>query len=245
MREKGKKMNEQERKEFEDSLDATADLFFGNMDGDDIVKSEPTISEEMKANPEQFRNIKTVKQEITNILSTVKQPSRKQYPVAKHQIASLTELGLIELMPASFGYTDAATIISAAKDAGGKQIGEGDTATNSDASKLYTLLNEVEEVKTVELENAVLILGNVGDDYSNVAMEAIVNDGRNPIGSGGTWHAKHVDGIVWFLETWPLFKGKTVEVYRVTKNQHSFFHRGLTTDSWTRALSLYGLERLN
>lgn len=89
-------------------------------------------------------NTETVKQEITNILSTVSQPSRKQYPVAKHQIATLTELGLIELMPVGFGYTDAATVISAAQDAGGKQIGEGDTATSSEASVLFQLLNAVE-----------------------------------------------------------------------------------------------------
>lgn len=85
-----------------------------------------------------------VKQEISNIISNVNSP-RRQYPVAKHQIVSLTELGIIDLMPANFGYTDAAAVIEAAQDAGGKQFGEGDTATSSNASKLFQLLNAPEE----------------------------------------------------------------------------------------------------
>jgi hypothetical protein len=94
-------------------------------------------------------NTEAVKQEITNILSEVKQPSRKQYPVAKHQIATLTELGLIELMPAGFGHTDARVVIEAATNSGNKaNVGWSDygdaSVSYSNASKLYQLLNEKE-----------------------------------------------------------------------------------------------------
>lgn len=195
-------------------------------------------------------NTEAVKQEITSILSTVKQPSRKQYPVAKHQIATLTELSLIELMPAGFGFTDAAAVISAAQDAGGKQIGEGDAATISNASKLYTLLQTAEKIeeiqpeKMVDLENAVLILGNLEGDYSRVAMQLIYRDGHNTFLTP-VWRAKAMNGIAWLLESSPQIKDKKVEVYRVTKHQHSFFYRGTTTDYWNAAIKHYGLESLN
>ena len=42
-----------------------------------------------------------------------KQVTRKQYPTSKAQIAKLTELGIIDLMPTKFGYTDAAVVIEA------------------------------------------------------------------------------------------------------------------------------------
>lgn len=95
-------------------------------------------------------NREAVKNEITNIIEAqqAKQVTRKQYPVAKHQIATLTELGIIDLMPTKFGYTDAAVVIEAAKNNGAmvggfNASGEGDVVKAS-ASTLYTLLNEVE-----------------------------------------------------------------------------------------------------
>jgi hypothetical protein len=75
--------------------------------------------------------------------------ARKQAPVAKHQIKTLTELGILELMPKGFGHGDARVVIEAAQDAGGKQIGgfnaygEGDVTT-SHASALYQAINEIE-----------------------------------------------------------------------------------------------------
>lgn len=122
-------------------------------------------------------NAELVKQEIANILSTVKQPSRKQYPVAKHQIATLTELGLIDLMPAGFGYTDAATVISAAQDAGGKQIGEGDMASSSGASVLFQILNAVEVVEaeesTFQVGQSVQVLPHT--QYSNLSQGTVTS----------------------------------------------------------------------
>lgn len=123
-------------------------------------------------------NTETVKQEIAQLLNTVSQPSRKQYPVAKHQNASLTELGLFELMPVGFGYTDAATIISAAQDAGGKQIGEGDMASSSEASVLFQLLNAV-EVIAIETETQFQVGQTVRvlphTQYSNLSQGTITS----------------------------------------------------------------------
>jgi len=99
-------------------------------------------------------NREAVRTEINSIISDLHiriggRAARKQYAPAKHQIVKLTELGIIDLMPAKFGYTDAAAVIEAATDSGKtvggfNAYGEGDV-TNTPASKLYTLLNEVEE----------------------------------------------------------------------------------------------------
>lgn len=73
-----------------------------------------------------------------------RQVTRKQYPVAKHQITKLTELGIIDLMPAKFGYTDAAVVIEAAtngKTAVMNAYGEGEEIGASD---LYLALHEEE-----------------------------------------------------------------------------------------------------
>lgn len=79
----------------------------------------------------------------------------RQYPASKKQIAELTELGLIDFMPIckhpsvrGIGYTDAAAVISAAKESG-KSVGgfnadgEGDVV-RSNASDLYKAIHEVE-----------------------------------------------------------------------------------------------------
>lgn len=94
-------------------------------------------------------NREAIKTEIENILSTVKQPLIKQYPAAKHQIAKLEELGLIEFMPTmrkvGIGYSNAAAVIEAAtsaKTAVMNAYGEGEEIA---ASKLYELLNEKPE----------------------------------------------------------------------------------------------------
>src|SRR5690606_3383420 len=75
------------------------------------------------------------------------QVTRKQYPVAKRQIEKLTELGIIDLMPAKFGYTDAAVVIEAAtngKTAVMNAYGEGEEIGASD---LYLALHEESSVE--------------------------------------------------------------------------------------------------
>jgi hypothetical protein len=66
---------------------------------------------------------------------------RHQYAPAKHQIAKLTELGLLHLMPKGFGHSDAKVVIEEATS--GKQTfitayGEGEEAP---ASPMYVAIN--------------------------------------------------------------------------------------------------------
>ncbi|MEG7679898.1 hypothetical protein U2083_14160, partial [Listeria monocytogenes] len=56
-------------------------------------------------------------QQIINQLIEEKQRQiryARQYPIAKHQLVKLEELGILNLMPAKFGHTDADVIIAAA-----------------------------------------------------------------------------------------------------------------------------------
>lgn len=108
------------------------------------------------------------------------QVTRKQYPVAKHQLVKLEELGIRDLMPAKFGYTDAAVVIEAAttdKSAVMNAFGEGEETA---ASELFAALHEVETVEVtvtndsrIEIEgveckiyrNALWIDGGDNDDF--------------------------------------------------------------------------------
>lgn len=129
-------------------------------------------------------NSNQVKQEITNIIEQLHnriggKAARKQYTVAKWQIATLTELGIIDLMPAGFGHSDANAVIEAAKD-GGKWVGEGDQVTATEPSELNKLLNEVvvepakpeiENNHTYKVESSFLlegeaIIGYAGDTFT-------------------------------------------------------------------------------
>lgn len=72
--------------------------------------------------------------------------ARKQYPVAKHQITTLTELGIIEFMPKGFGHADAKAVIEEAQRSSTSVMnayGEGETIG---ASALYQAINEVVEI---------------------------------------------------------------------------------------------------
>lgn len=93
-------------------------------------------------------NTQAVTTEINRLLDSVN--NFRQYPTSKEQDETLKALGLFDLMPKRMvkngtkfiGYTDAATIISAAHDKGKGVMnahGEGE-ATGS--STLYDLLNE-------------------------------------------------------------------------------------------------------
>lgn len=82
---------------------------------------------------------------VTDLRARLPKGGRKQYPAAKHQIATLTNLGLIDAMPRGFGYQDAAEVITQAtsgrRNEGALNAeGEGDEWA-VEASTLYTLLN--------------------------------------------------------------------------------------------------------
>lgn len=104
-----------------------------------------------------------------------KQVTRKQYPVAKHQIAKLTELGIIGLMPAKFGYTDAAVVIDAAttgKTALMNAFGEGEEIA---ADELNAALNET-EVMTAEAIAATINIDLSDEDFSEGEKAESIND---------------------------------------------------------------------
>ena len=84
-------------------------------------------------------NATKVQEEITSIIEKFhktlhpRQISR-QYPPAKHQIATLTELGIIELMPSNFGHGDAKAVIEAAQQSDSaimNAFGEGEEIAGS------------------------------------------------------------------------------------------------------------------
>lgn len=61
--------------------------------------------------------------------------ARKQYPAGKAQIVTLSELGIINLMPKGFGHSDAAAVIAEAnrvKTAVFNAYGEGEVVPASD-----------------------------------------------------------------------------------------------------------------
>lgn len=128
-------------------------------------------------------NREAVQNEINSIIEanhkTLGKFSSKQYPVGKAQITTLTELGIIELMPLApysrtIGHSDAKAVIEAAQDSG---KGASTDALSDDpatypASKLYTLLNEVDE--PIGGGNADIHVG----DYVQVAPHTTYGDLR-------------------------------------------------------------------
>lgn len=86
-----------------------------------------------------------INQEIAELHARIGgKAARKQYAPAKWQIAKLTELGIIDLMPAGFGHSDADVVIKAAtteKTAIFNAYGEGETVLATD---LYKAINEAE-----------------------------------------------------------------------------------------------------
>lgn len=97
-------------------------------------------------------NEQKVRAEIEKVLEQYKNKVWRQYPATKVQIAKLTELGIVDLMPRRakgnvIGNYDAQLVIAAAEDAGGKSTGgftawgEGDVVRTI-ASALYQALHE-------------------------------------------------------------------------------------------------------
>lgn len=130
-------------------------------------------------------NSEAVKTEIQNVITANTErigykAARKQYAAGKAQIATLTALGIIDLMPAKFGFSDADAVISAAQDSGKTVVDSFDSATKLNASALYTLLNEVDanEETTDEISyngHTIIITGSVVKGYK---FEVGMSDGR-------------------------------------------------------------------
>lgn len=95
-----------------------------------------------------------IKNEIARIITELHEKiggkaARKQYQVGKAQREQLQALGIIDLMPAGYGFSDAKAVLEAATDGpreiGGKTAeGEGDSYVTS-GSALWKLLNPAPE----------------------------------------------------------------------------------------------------
>lgn len=88
-------------------------------------------------------NSTKAQEEINNLIEATARKSKhaRQYPPAKHQIKALEELGILDMMPAGFGYTDAAVVIEAANRSA-SEIYHHDESETISASALYEALNE-------------------------------------------------------------------------------------------------------
>lgn len=95
-----------------------------------------------------------IKNEIARIIAELHEKiggkaARKQYQVGKAQREQLTALGIVDLMPVGYGFSDAKAVLEAATDSprevGGKTAeGEGDSYVTS-GSALWNLLNPAPE----------------------------------------------------------------------------------------------------
>lgn len=126
--------------------------------------------------------------------------ARKQYPVSKHQIATLTELGIIEFMPKGFGHADAKAVIEEAQrgsTAVMNAYGEGESIG---ASKLYRAINEV--AKTIEAQTfTVSERDNEIEIDGEIFFVNVNNDNTVSIEiDGGVGEAYDVDGSVGYSE---------------------------------------------
>ena len=97
-------------------------------------------------------NTQSVQNEITSIIEANHsriggRAARSQPRIAKHQIATLTTLDILDMVPNApyckfIGHSDAKAIIEAAQDAGGKvYVSNMDDVSKGKASNLYALLN--------------------------------------------------------------------------------------------------------
>lgn len=108
-------------------------------------------------------NTETVQQEIQNVINKFHatlhpRQINRQYPPAKHQMKTLEELGILDLMPSGFGHGDAKTVIEAAQadeQVGFNRAGEGDVTSAS--SKLYDLLHEANEEQSMSEQRVLTV----------------------------------------------------------------------------------------
>lgn len=103
--------------------------------------------------------------------------ARKQYPVSKHQIETLTELGIIELMPKGFGHADAKAVIEEAQRSSTAVMNAYGEGEEIGSSKLYQALNEVEtpELTDEELDNFDTPVLVIAESEGRIAVELFYN----------------------------------------------------------------------
>ena len=117
----------------------------------------------------------------------------RQHAPAKWQIEKLTELGLIDLMPAKFGHGDAGQIIKLAEEKDSyvfNAMGEGAETAGSDLNKA---LNEVEETtdepETVETEQSFKV-GDIVTVQTHTVYQRTTQNDHQPTQHNGYRQAK-------------------------------------------------------
>lgn len=115
-----------------------------------------------------------INQEIAELHARIGgKAARKQYAPAKWQIAKLTELGILDLMPVGFGHSDASAVIEAATTKGTavfNAYGEGEEIP---ASELNQAMNEVETEKTFQKGQEIEVKPRIA--YQHLSGGAVVN----------------------------------------------------------------------
>lgn len=93
-------------------------------------------------------NREKTQQIINQIVEDFRNRTRhaRQYAPAKHQIATLTELDILDLMPAKFGHGDAKIVIEEAQRGATIKMNSYGEGVDVAASDLYNAMNEVEFV---------------------------------------------------------------------------------------------------
>lgn len=111
--------------------------------------------------------------------------ARKQYQPAKWQIAKLTELGILDLMPKGFGHSDADAVIKAATTKGTavfNAYGEGEEIAATDLNQA------IEETKTETIEIELLNSGVVFEAQDSIGNDVFVKDSGFGEGYSISWH---------------------------------------------------------
>jgi len=111
-------------------------------------------------------NNELVKQEIEKIIASEVDAAWRQYPAGVAQKKELTELGIIDLMPANFGHTDAKVVLEALQE---KVTGNFDDVVTF-KSKLMELINEVEEEVEEEVELTSHQKQEIANCYAQIEM---------------------------------------------------------------------------
>lgn len=142
-----------------------------------------------------------VQAEINKIIEAQTYRVIKQYPAAKHQINTLTELGIIDLVPkrlaGKLGYQDALVIIEAAQNAGKtvggfNTYGEGDV-TEIAASTLYRLIHETASANNPTYDDPeIIVLSGAG------GQQTALTNSRSMAFSSGSRLLIWKDGDEWF-----------------------------------------------
>jgi hypothetical protein len=125
-------------------------------------------------------NSEKVQTIITETIETFRKSIRhaRQYAPAKHQIATLTELGIIDLMPKNFGHGDAGAIIKEAQRGATSVMDANGEGSEIKASALYQAMNEVEAVAPDTVFVGMTTIGyNTGKIF--LADGATVSEARN------------------------------------------------------------------